>query len=417
MRSRIGALAVLGFCLDIGNAPCQTLPPQPTPFVIRYSLKSSGLFAVAPEDAVLFPDRGSATGLWRFRIEPSGPLGDRGSFEVAFEQRVSAFTSPATVAGSGVLPSQAPGPFRIRQLDWRLAGSEHAEWRAEIDRAAVHTQVGATNVTVGRQAVGWGRGVLFGAIDLFAPFTPLEADREWRRGVDGVRADVKLAGRTSLDAVAAFGRNLDQSAFAGRLQSYAGTVDVEIVGGRRARDLFGGTAISAAVRHAEIHGELALFRTPPVEGSLTFATERAVVKGVAGGSYRLPIGAGLLVYAEYHYSGFGATSPEEMLAQLRDPAFQLRYFRGDTQILGRHATAVLASYEVSPEVALSTQWLHSPTDASGVGVPSITLTFGDRWSLVVSGYIPYGAGPTGASLGSQFGATPMALFAQVRMYR
>ena len=35
--------------------------------------------------------------------------------------------------------------------------------------------------------------MLFGAVDLFSPFSPLEADREWRRGVDAIRADVKLA--------------------------------------------------------------------------------------------------------------------------------------------------------------------------------------------------------------------------------
>jgi hypothetical protein len=33
---------------------------------------------------------------------------------------------------------------------------------------------------------------------------------------------------------------LDRSAFAARASGYAGTVDVEVVGGRRGQDLFGG---------------------------------------------------------------------------------------------------------------------------------------------------------------------------------
>ena len=43
-------------------------------------------------------------------------------------------------------------------------------------------------------------------------------------------------------------------------------------------------------------------------------------------------------------------------------------------------------------------------------------TVSDGWS-VLSGYVPYGPGPTGLTLGSEFGASPPAAFVQVRMYR
>jgi hypothetical protein len=105
------------------------------------------------------------------------------------------------------------------------------------------------------------------------------------------------------------------------------------------------------------------------------------------------------------------------VADLRDPAFQERYLRGDTQILGRHATAVLASYEYSPLLSFSSEWLHNPADGSGVVVPSMTWTISDRWSTVVSGYVPYGCGPAGMVLGSEFGASPVALIVQIMMYR
>jgi len=189
------------------------------------------------------------------------------------------------------------------------------------------------------------------------------------------------------------------------------------VGGVRARDVFGGVTSSAAVGDAELHGELALFRTPAVPGSPHFSEERSIIKAVAGGSYRVAVGSGLLVYAEYHYSGFGATSPAGILPLLADPAFQERYLRGDTQILTRHATAVLASYEVSPELSWAAQWLLSPIDGSGVVMPSATLTFNDRLSLLLSGYLPYGRPPVGPVFGSEFGATPLGFFVQLRAYR
>ena len=138
---------------------------------------------------------------------------------------------------------------------------------------------------------------------------------------------------------------------------------------------------------------------------------------MAGGSFLLPVGNGVLLYGEYHYSGFGAASPELISVNLRDPAYQERYLRGDTQILGRHATAVLASYEYSLEVSVSSEWLQSPRDGSGVVVPSMTWTASDRWSVLFSGYLPYGRGPSGLTLQSQFVASPLAVFVQLRIYR
>jgi hypothetical protein len=383
----------------------------------RYSLKSSLLLSRLSYDPVLFPETDSATGLWRLRLEPTIRWGEDATFEFAFEQRARVFSAGSSLAGGTILPPEAQAPYRIRQLDWQFAYGSHGEWRGEIDRAALSLHLSRADVTVGRQAIGWGRGALFGAVDLFSPFAPLEADREWRRGVDAVRCDLKISDRVSLDTVAAFDDTLPGSVAAARLRGYAGRADVEILAGYRARDLFAGMTSSAAIGVFELHGELAAFRTEAVTGSIGFHDERLIAKAVAGGSYRVPIGGGMVIYGEYHYSGFGAPSPDQIVPYLRDPAFQERYLRGDTQILGRHAIAVLASYEFAPELAVSGQLIFSPVDGSGVIVPSATWTVSDRWSVVFSGYAPYGAGPTGQTLNSEFGASQTAVFLQLRMYR
>jgi len=47
-------------------------------------------------------------------------------------------------------------------------------------------------------------------------------------------------------------------------------------------------------------------------------------------------------------------------------------------------------------------------------VPSATWTLSDRWSAVLSGYLPFGAEPVGLMLHSQYGASPLGVFAQIR---
>jgi hypothetical protein len=387
-------------------------------FFLRTSLKASVLLSRAPDDPLLFPERDNATSFWRLRLEPELRVKDGITVAAAYEQRLRVFSGSTSLANLGVLPAEAPAPYRIRQLDWQIAQGSHTLWHHEIDRAYVVLRSNGTNVTVGRQAVGWGRGVLFGAVDLFSPFSPLEADREWRRGVDAIRADIKVADRISFDAVGAFGESLDTSIFAGRLRGYAGKVDAELVAGRRARDIFYGVTSSAAVGPAEVHGEVAVFRAPDALPAGGLGDDgRVALKAVAGGSYRVPLGNGVLVYAEYHYSGFGAKRAGDIVGLLANPAFRERFLRGDTQILGRHALAVLASHEFSPELALAGQWLQSPVDGSGVVAPSATFTFGDRLSLVATAYVPYGRPPDGLILNSEYGTGALSGFLQVRLYR
>ena len=409
------ALAALVACALLARGPAVAAEADGAgekTFSLRTSLKASLLVEHGPEAPLYYPEPTTATSYWRLRLEPEARLGTGATLAAAYEQRLRSWSAVTGAVAAGFIQSEAPAPYRVAQLDWSLARGTGFSWRHEIDRLAVALRSRRVDLTLGRQAVGWGRGVLFGAIDLYAPFTPLEPDREWRRGVDAARAEVKFKERYSLDAVAAFDDTLDGSAFGARLRGYRGKLDFEVCGGRRARDLYAGVTSSAALGDVEVHGELALFRLPE---ALPFGA-RNVPKAVLGGSYRLALGKGLMLAGEYHYSGFGAPRPEDIVPHRSDPGFRERYLRGDTQILGRHALAVIASYEVSPELALSNEWLQSPSDGSGVVVPSVTLTLGDKVSLLFTGYVPYGEGPVGLTWQSEYGLTPLSAFVQLRLY-
>jgi hypothetical protein len=412
MRRRPGillvALAVLTLSA-VGDAQEQEAE-SPFLFTVRTSVKATGLMSRAPDAPDLFSERTTAQSMVRFRVEPEIRVSKNTTFNVAYEQRLHYASGASGIAAIGILPSEASTPFRVQPLVWRLTDSENGIWRHEIDRANAQVHVTRADLTIGRQAIGWGRGVMFTAVDLFAPFSPLEVDREWRSGVDALRADVKLTERSSLDFVGAFGDRLDRSAFAVRARGYAGTIDVEVVGGRRAEDLFGGVTSSAAVGDAEVHGEAAAFRVPAGVG------HNVVWKAVVGGSYRFPIGSGILAYAEYHYSGFGAAHPEAIVLLLTTPSFLERFVRGDMQILSRHAIGLTGSYEASPEFMYSGQWLHNPGDGSGIVAPALTYTFNDAVSLLGTVYVPYGQPPDGGLLRSEYGVAPLSGLLQLRLY-
>ena len=413
MRTRLVPVAVAFAVLAMttGSAAAQGRPAEPPPLTVRTSIKATGVVSRSPFAPNLVPERTAGESMLRLRVEPELRASATTTFSFAYEQRLHYSSAPTAGIGViGILPSELSSPFRIEPLVWRVNESAHGTWRHEIDRANAQVHLRRADLTFGRQAIGWGRGVMFTSVDLFAPFSPLEVDREWRSGVDAVRADIELADRSSVDLVGAFGNTLDRSAFAARARGYAGTVDVEVVGGRRGQDLFAGVTSSAAVGEAEVHGEAAAFRVP------ARMDHDVVWKVVIGGSYRLPIGTGILAYAEYHYSGFGARHPEEILALLMTPEFLGRFVRGDMQILSRHAVGLTGSYELSPEMTYSGQWLHNPADRSGIVAPAMTYTFNDAVSVLGSVYVPYGRPPEGGVLRSEYGAAPLSGLLQVRVY-
>ena len=384
------------------------------------ALKWTSLLSHAPDDTALHPERWSAATLWRMRLafgaQPTSWL----NAKIAYEQRARTVSeSSGAGGGSGVLLSGSRAPYRIWQLDEPLVeiGSTFS-YRHELDRFFAAIVVGKSEITVGRQAVGWGRGVIFGAVDIFAPFSPLESDREWRRGIDALRANIPLTDLISLDAVAALGESLEASSFVGRLHGYIGNVDGEIIFGRRYEDVFYAATASSPVYDAELHGEIALFKTPEVcpDGG-AFGKDDLVAKSVIGGSYSLDVGSKLLLIAEYHFSGFGVSKIEEAETRFEeDAAFEERYLRGDTQILGRHACAVQAAYGIAGVMPLSVSWIFSPVDGSGVLTTAVSWIFSDNITLVANAYFPYGAEPEDGQIQSEYGGTLASALLQISFY-
>lgn len=383
------------------------------------AFKVSGLGSYAPEDPMLFPERSSGVGLFRFRSSLDAQYSDRVNLELAYEHRARVATENAGMAGStGILPSEGMAPYRLSPLDWELAESDSTfAYRHEVDRAFVGFHPRWGEIILGRQAIGLGRGVLFGAVDIFSPFSPLEVDREWRRGVDAARIEYRVTATSSVGLITAFGESWDDSAIIGHARGYVGNIDGELIVGKRAEDEMYSATVSAIFGGAEVHLEMALFDTPEEQpdGGL-FGNDQLAGKGVLGTSYTFGVGNGLTLLGEYHYSGFGVKEIEDVMARLAEPTFQERYLRGDTQILGQHALGIQLSYPINLDVSAALLVLESPVDGSGLAAPSINWQISQHTSFVASAFIPWGNEPSEGNLSSEYGGAPASLFLQFNMY-
>ncbi len=380
----------------------------------------------APGDTELYPERASQVGLARarldLRVRPAGAW----HAQLAYEHRSRLVSGGAGAAGgSGLLPAVLPAPYRIEQLDWEIAScGEEFSHRHEIDRflAAFDLDFAGRpgQLTVGRQAVGMGRGLFFAANDIFSPFSPAEVDREWRRGIDAARLDVPLAPTVSCDFTGAFGESLDGAALIGRVRGYSPETGNEaaLIMGKRARDAMLGLVSTFRAGEAAVHLDAVAFRVPDSAGmEELLGLNRMTAKAVAGVSHKLFAGKGPYFAAEYHYSGFGLSGVSELSYRTEDESFVERLGRGDMQILGRHALAADASLEIAAVWSLSLAAIASLADGSGLLLPSLAWSFSDNVTFLLSGAYPFGKGSRSGELGSEYGASPASALFQASFYR
>ncbi len=383
------------------------------------SLKWTATTSLSPADDILYPDRTSSLGAFRLRLGLGAKLTDWIDAEVAYEQRmqVASSNSLPALARNG-LPATDQEYYRTTPLDWVISeNDEDFRHQHGIDRALIVLHPKWGEITLGRQAIGLGRGVIFNAIDLFSPFTPSEIDREWRRGVDAGRFEVRLTDTVSMELLTVLDRNWESSCLLGRLRGYIGRFDGELVFGKRGMDRMAGLALSSTVGDAEIHGEMALFSLERTwkPGALG-GNDNTVAKGVIGGSYTFAIGSGLTVLTEYLYNGFGVQETDEPMTFSETMALQRSLGLQDAQTLGQHTLGVEMSYPATDTLTVGALALQNMVDGSGLFSPRITWDMSESAALVGSAFFPWGRDPAGGQIQSEYGASPVSVFLQLSMH-
>lgn len=379
--------------------------------------KWTSLASHAPHDPILYPERDNLSQFLRLRLGLDCQWHEEVNSRIAYEQRAHWYSDPSA-GTTNVLATGAPPPYRITEMDCQI--TEHADksgyWH-EIDRAFVNVQRPWGNISAGRQAVGLGRGVLFSTVDMFSPFSPVEVDREWRRGVDALRLEYTLTDTSSAEVLGIFGETWEQSALLTRIRGYVGNVDGELLLGKRANDTVLGSVASATVGDAEVHAELSVIDTPEEQVHDFAGNDHQALMAMIGCSYTFDIGNGFTLLGEYLYNGLGVKDAADINARLLDPDFQTRVLRGDMQVIAQQALAVNMSYPIDPSLGASLLLLQHPADASGMAIPNLSWDMNTNTRLLASVYLPWGADSSGGQFQSTYGHTPLTLFVQMGIYR
>src|SRR5262245_18518007 len=223
---------------------------------------------------------------------------------------------------------QSPRNDRLRFMDltWTLDKGDRHDVIQRFDRLAVEYRAEHWGVTVGRDAVSWGGGIVFQPLDLFAPFAPTTVDRDYKNGEDLIKVDGVTESGGDWQLLGVFRRKLDGErttsvdAFGAKWHGTIGETEYELMGGRNYQDdVFG-----VSLRHS-IGGALA--RTDWLVTDLDDGGTK--VSGIANIDYSFTLfERNAYVFGEYFHSGFGVDHDPVDLTKLPQ-ALRDRLLRGE----------------------------------------------------------------------------------------
>jgi hypothetical protein len=296
-----------------------------------------------------------------------------------------------------------------------------------MDRLVAKVRLPRGDLTVGRQAVTFGKAYFWNPLDVFSPFDPRQFDRDYKTGVDAARLDIPVGPLSGLTFVAAagdtllFDRRPDEawraswfgSALIGRAYATLGGFDWALQGGKVYGGYQVGAGASGEIGPLEIRAEGVRFtaggETPlpwPLEGTMLEDHQAAVV------------GAGrwfantFYLQAEYLYNGLG--DPDDYNASL------VRFAAGHTFHLGRHVVGTIAGYDFLPILKGSLASIVSLSDGSFQVQPGLIWSVSDDSELLAGALFNFGekAEPDGLDPGirSEFGVFPDVYYLQFKIY-
>ena len=208
-------------------------------------------------------------------------------------------------------------------------------------------------VTIGRQAVSWGTGLIWSPVDLFAAFAPTEIDREEKLGVDVVRLVLQPHENLSVDLVGEpldveqhWTANMDDSSLAARLGTHWGEYDIHLCGGAVQSDMVLGGDFSGYLCNAGFHGEA--LHTWVDEND-----QRDYFRGLLGLDYGFAAAWNPYVAVEYFHNGLGVDDAEEYAARRLETSVQRVFERGIAYNIGRDYLG--GTFRVQPNALLTLQ--------------------------------------------------------------
>jgi hypothetical protein len=390
---RSGALFILLICVA---RPCLAQ----LPFDVRGYYLNVGLWSDSTPLSV-----GGLDDIQRVRLMSEPHLGPF-DLEIAYEHAISYSERPGSAGGGRLLGVIVPGGGEWLDLQWTVAESDNLVWTHRLDRLSARYSP-AADIEIGRQTISWATTLLLTPADPFIPFDPSDPFREFRAGVDAVRAQAFPGALSELELVlrpadTPLGETLTllgrgRTVLSGwELSAWAGVLHDGAAAAIAAAGALSATAVRTELSLRDDGGDVAF-------------------RGTAGLDRRFSLrDRDLYVVLEYQHDGFGATDAGGLPGVLASDPFA----RGELQVLGRDEVAAEATYQLHPLISVELLNLWNLHDGSALLAPGLSYSLSNEATARAGAFFGLGrdVGRTALAPRSEYGIVPTIGYLSVSLY-
>lgn len=347
----------------------------------------------------------SGSGLFLGRATQESYFGDHVLFEA---HGLFSALAPQQLGGTGI----AVSPTRVfLPLQSVLLDKEDVFLSARLDRLNFQFQFDKVRLVVGRQAITWGVSHFWPSVDLFAPFAPQQIDRDYKAGVDAVRAVISLNNFSEIEFVGAvLGSSFKRDGTgAARFLWNIGSADLGFLGGRFHGDTVVGSFVSADVKGTGVRGEVTWTESGDLE-DLKRDREKFWRASVGLDRQLTP---SVTLISEFAWNGYGTSDASQYVYWLEAD----RILRGEVNGLGRVYAGSSVSWLMHPLLTLSNTLLLNVNDPSALWVPSLVWSTGNNSEVLIGSQFSIGEHPVqDERLQSEYGSIPGLLFGAFKLF-
>ena len=238
---------------------------------------------------------------------------------------------------------------RLMDLTWGdgAADADGMQRLHRLDRFAAEYRAKRFRVSVGRQALSWGGGMVFQPMDLFNPFSPTTVDQDYKPGDDMLLIEQLFEDGSDLQVLAVARREAtedasrgsvteDASSFAAKYAMVFDDSELELMAARHYGEQILGAGMRLPIGGALLRSDLVWTR----------ADGRFHLSGLVNADYTFGVaGSPVHVFAEYFHNGFGVNELPADLADLPGPLLERIAVRGELFNLMRNYLAAGSSFQ------------------------------------------------------------------------
>jgi len=282
---------------------------------------------------------------------------------------------------------------RLFNLTSTIHDGDNHELYHRLDRFQLSFQPAWGAVSIGRQALTWGNGLLFHPMDLFNPFSPTDIDRDYKMGDDMAVVSIATQRIGDVECLLVPRRDpvtgdLEQEEFSAAVKQHFAfdSTDFHIMLARHYGETIAGVGSTGYLLDA-------VWRTDVVWSSLgDMEGKNGYLSLVANLDYSwVWWGKNFYGLVEYYFNELGTDRYSEMY---QDPEIMRRLDRGEIFVLGRSYLSGQVNLELHPLVSLYVTSITNLQDPSGILQAWLGWNIAQDIQLTLGGNYFYGAHET-----------------------